>query len=30
MDMREIRFENSNFVILDRFNFYRGSVELQH
>ena len=21
MDMREIRFENSNFVILDRYNF---------
>ena len=26
MDMREIRSKNSNFVILDRYNFYRAST----
>ena len=26
MDMREIRLGNSNFVILDRYSFYRAST----
>ena len=30
MDMREIRSGNSNFVILDRYSFYRATVELHH
>ena len=29
-DMRVIRSEKSNFVILDRYNLCRASVELQH
>ena len=28
-DMHVIRFEKSNFVILDRYNLYQASVELQ-
>ena len=30
MDMHEIRSENSNFVILDRYSFCQVAVELQH
>ena len=28
-DMRIIRFEKSDFVILDRYSLHRASVELQ-